>query len=69
MDDGDGAFAVEMLAGMPQDALLATIYNGSASCAGCGGVMNPVTAMYAGGVCPDCTTTRSAKRVRQMMGR
>ena len=51
------------------DAMLATIYNGSAACAGCGGVMNPVTAMYAGGVCPDCTTTRSAKRVRQMMGR
>lgn len=69
MDDGDGAGAVEMLAGMPAEVLLGTIYNGSTGCTGCGCLMNPVTSMYSGGYCPDCTTSRGAKRVRQMMGR
>ena len=69
MDDGDGAGMVEMLTSMPQQALLETIYNGSAPCAGCSCVMNPVTAMYSGGYCPDCTSNRGAKRVQEMMGR
>lgn len=69
MDDGDGALAVEMLAGESPQALLQTIYNGSASCQGCGTLMNPVTSMYGGGKsCPDCTTMASAARKDDLLG-
>lgn len=68
MDDGDGALAVEMLAGEQPQAILQTIYNGSATCQGCGCLMNPVTAMYGGTRCPDCTTQQSAERVDEMLG-
>lgn len=69
MDDGDGALAVEMLAGESPQAILQTIYNGSAACHGCGGLMNPVAAMYGHILCPDCTTKKSAARVRDLIGR
>lgn len=69
MDDGDGALAIEMMAGQPQQAILQTIYNGSATCAGCGCVMNPVTSMYTGNTCPDCVSGQAAKSVAQMTGK
>ena len=68
MDDGDGAFAVELMAGQPNDAILQTIYNGSAACPGCGMVLTPVAAMY-GGLCPDCLTAKNAKNIQKNLGR
>lgn len=68
MDDGDGALAIEMLAGQPQQAILQTIYNGSAECRSCGTLMSPVTAMYGDRTCPDCTTLRSATKVQNLVG-
>lgn len=68
MDDGDGALAIEMMAGQPQQALLQTIYNGSASCQACGMLMNPVAAMYGGTTCPDCQTQKNARQVNDLMG-
>ena len=69
MDDGDGGYAIELMAGMPQQAILNTIYNGSAACQGCGSLMNPVTKMYLGNSCPDCMTQKSAKHVKTLIGR
>lgn len=69
MDDGDGAFAIEMMAGQPADAILQTIYNGSAACTGCGALIQPTTAMYTGSICPDCVSHKAAKNIRQMTGK
>lgn len=69
MDDGDGALAIEMMAGESPQTILQTIYNGSARCQGCGCLMNPLTAMYTGSKCPDCMTKSSAKRAQEMLGR
>lgn len=68
MDDGDGAFAIEMMAGQPAQAVMATIYNGSQTC-GCGALIQPTTAMYTGSTCPDCMSRKAAKNVDQLMGR
>lgn len=69
MDDGDGALAIEMMAGQPAEAILQTIYNGSATCSGCGTLIQPTTALYTGSVCPDCVSRRYAKNVAQMTGK
>jgi DNA-directed RNA polymerase subunit RPC12/RpoP len=69
MDDGDGAFAIEMMAGQPAQAIMQTIYNGSATCSGCGAIMTPTTAMYTGTTCPDCMSRKAAKHVTQMIGK
>ena len=69
MDDGDGALAIEMMAGQSPQAILQTIYNGSATCAGCGCLMNPLTTLYTGGQCPDCMTKSGAKRAQELLGR
>jgi DNA-directed RNA polymerase subunit RPC12/RpoP len=69
MDDGDGAFAIELMAGLPQQAILQTIYNGSASCQGCGSLMNPTQQMYLGNRCPDCMTKKHGKHVQTLVGR
>lgn len=69
MDDGDGGFALELMAGQPAQAILNTIYNGSAVCTGCGSLMTPTTAMYTGTTCPDCVSRKAAKNVDQLMGR
>jgi hypothetical protein len=66
MDDGDGAGMVEMMSGSP-GAILATMYNGSAACLGCGGLMSPIQVMYAGSSCVDCTSKKSASRVKSRM--
>jgi hypothetical protein len=69
MDDGDGALAIEMMAGQSPQTILQTIYNGSAQCAGCGCVMNPLTTLYTGDVCPDCMTKKGATRAQELLGR
>lgn len=69
MDDGNGGFMVELMAGQPADAILQTIYNGSTSCTGCGALIQPTTAMYTGTVCPDCVSRKHAKNIAQMTGK
>lgn len=69
MDDGDGALAIEMMAGQPAQMILDTVYNGSTMCQGCGCLMNPLTAMYTGNQCPDCMTKSSEKRAQELLGR
>jgi hypothetical protein len=69
MDDGDGALAIEMMAGQSPQAILQTIYNGSAQCSGCDCVMNPLTTLYTGDLCPDCMTQKGAKRAQELLGR
>lgn len=64
--DGDGAEMVEMMAGAP-DAVLATIYNGSGTCVGCGSLMTPVSVMYGGSNCHDCTSQSAAKKLKNRM--
>jgi hypothetical protein len=66
MMDGDGAEMVEMMAAMP-DAILATIYNGSGSCLGCGSLMTPVGVMYGGNSCTDCTSKSASKKLKNRM--
>jgi hypothetical protein len=68
MDDGDGALAIEMLAGEPANVILQTIYNGSASCSACGALMTPVVAMYGKTKCARCESQSSATRARDMLG-
>lgn len=67
MDDGDGAMPVELMAGQSADAILQTIYNGSATCTECGSLMTPVAAMYTGTICPECSARKSARRVANRM--
>lgn len=66
MDDGDGAFTLELQAF--QVAKNAINYRGSAPCPQCGIVMNPVQYMYdALGTCPDCSEKRRQDRIRRKM--
>ncbi len=65
MDDGDGAFILEMQAKKIVDNMMT--YNGSHPCPQCGVIMNPVTAMYSKGMCPDCYSQHSAKRLKDRM--
>ena len=67
MDSDDGAAPVEMMAGMPNEAILQTIYNGSAVCTQCGSLMTPVAAMYTGTICPECAARRGNQRVANRM--
>lgn len=69
MDDGDGAFTVEMMAGQPAEAILQTIYNGTAVCTGCGSLIQPTTALYTGSICPDCVSRKAAKNITHMIGK
>ena len=64
--DGDGAEMVEMMGGRP-DAVLATIYNGSGACVGCGALMTPVNVMYGGSSCTDCTSKSASKKLKNRM--
>jgi DNA-directed RNA polymerase subunit RPC12/RpoP len=67
MMDGDGAEMVEMMAGQPAEAILATMYNGSGTCLGCGALMNPVSVMYSGNRCSDCSSKTATSRVKNRM--
>jgi uncharacterized paraquat-inducible protein A len=66
MDDGDGAYTVELQAGkVVQNALT---YGGSHKCAQCDMIMNPVEYMYASaGLCPGCHANRMAYRVARKL--
>lgn len=65
MDDGDGAFTLELQA--HKIAENATLYKGSAPCPQCGVIINPVEFMYNKGLCSPCTNDRRAKRVQGKM--
>ena len=66
MDDGDGAFTMELQAF--KIAQNATISKGKAPCPLCGIVMNPVEYMYSlNGLCPPCNQLKMANRVKGRM--
>ena len=56
MDDGDGAFTLELQA--QKIAQNATLYRGSAPCPQCGVIMDPVQFMYSRGLCEPCDNSR-----------
>jgi hypothetical protein len=62
MDDGDGAYTLELQA--QKIAQNATLYKGSAPCPQCGVVMSPVEFMYSKGLCQPCANNRQAQRVK-----
>jgi uncharacterized paraquat-inducible protein A len=66
MDDGDGAYTMELQAGkLVQNTL---IHGGSRNCAQCEIIMNPVEYMYARqGLCPTCHANRMAQRVSRKL--
>ncbi|CAB4123671.1 hypothetical protein UFOVP46_71 [uncultured Caudovirales phage] len=66
MDDGDGAFTLELQA--YKIAQNATISRGKAPCPQCGVIMNPVEYMYSiNGLCQPCHQTRLSKRIQGKM--
>lgn len=66
MDDGDGAYTLELQAF--KVAQNATIGRGKHPCPQCGLIMNPVEYMYSiKGLCPPCGELRKAKRVQGKM--
>lgn len=65
MDDGDGAYTLELQAF--QIAKNSTNYKGSAPCPQCGVLMNPVEFMYSKGLCNPCGEARRAKRIKGKM--
>lgn len=65
MDDGDGAFTVELQAG--KIAKNIATYGGSSPCPQCGVIMNPVEFMYSKGLCPSCHDNRMADRVKRKL--
>jgi hypothetical protein len=66
MDDGDGAFTLELQAF--KIAQNATEYRGSAPCPTCGVMMNPTEYMYSVlGVCPPCGEGRKQARIKRKM--
>jgi hypothetical protein len=66
MDDGDGAYTLELQAF--KVAKNATLYKGSAACPMCGVVMNPTEYMYSRlGVCSPCAEIKRAKRIKGKM--
>lgn len=66
MDDGDGAFALELQAF--KIAENATLYKGSAPCPMCGIVMNPTEYFYNRlGVCTPCSEIKRANRTKGKM--
>lgn len=66
MDDGDGAFTLELQA--YKIAQNATMGRGKAPCPQCGVIMNPVEYMYSiDGLCPPCNNSRRARRVKGKM--
>jgi hypothetical protein len=62
MDDGDGAFSMEMQARQIADNL--TIYNGSSVCPNCAGIINPVEFIQNRGLCQACLTKQQVARVK-----
>jgi len=66
MDDGDGAYTLELQAF--KIAQNATLYKGSAPCPTCGVIMNPTEYMYSVlGLCPPCAENKRASRIKGKM--
>ena len=65
MDIESGSYPLDMQAKKVVDNL--TSYNGSHPCPQCGLIMNPVSAMYSKGMCPQCFAQQSAKRLKDRM--
>lgn len=66
MDDGDGAYTLELQA--YKVVKNATIGKGKAPCPQCGLIMNPVEYMYSiNGLCNPCHEVRKAKRIKGKM--
>ena len=65
MDDGDGAFIMEIQA--RKIAENATLYKGSAPCPTCGVILNPVEALYSKGMCQNCYSQKLSDRVKRKM--
>jgi hypothetical protein len=65
MDDGDGAYTLELQAF--KIAQNAAQYKGSAPCPQCGVIMNPVEFMYSKGLCNPCDEARKVKRIKGKM--
>jgi predicted RNA-binding Zn-ribbon protein involved in translation (DUF1610 family) len=64
MDDGDGAYTLELQAKIIADNAIK--YRGTAPCPSCGVLMNPVEAMMRA-VCPPCHEKRMTQRVKRKM--
>jgi ribosomal protein S27AE len=65
MDDGDGAYTLELQA---YKVVKNALVRGKAPCPQCGLIMNPVQYMYSvNGLCQPCTETRKAKRIKGKM--
>jgi hypothetical protein len=62
MDDGDGAYTLELQA--YQIMKNAQMYKGSSPCPACGIIMNPVEFLYGKGICQPCFDKRSAQRIK-----
>ena len=65
MDDGDGAYTMELQA--KQIANNQITYNGSAPCPTCGVIMNPVEFLNNRGHCMSCLTQKRISRVKGKM--
>jgi len=65
MDDGDGAYTLELQAG--KIAQNATMYSGSSPCPQCGVIMNPVEFMYSKGLCSPCHEARMTHRISKRL--
>jgi rRNA maturation endonuclease Nob1 len=65
MDFDGGGYILEMQAKKIVEN--ATKYNGSHPCTGCGLIMDPVSAMYSKGMCPQCFAQVKAKRLKDGM--
>jgi hypothetical protein len=65
MDIEGGSYTLDMQAKTIVDNTMK--YNGSHPCSGCGLIMDPVSAMYSKGMCPQCFASRNAKRLKDRM--
>jgi hypothetical protein len=62
MDDGDGAFTLELQAKKISDSM-----RGSAPCPQCAVIMNPVEFMYSLGLCQSCDNDRRNSRIKNRL--
>jgi hypothetical protein len=66
MDDGDGAFTMELQSRNISKILASG--NKAQNCPQCGIIMNPVELMYSQyGLCPSCAETKRRNRVKGKM--
>jgi hypothetical protein len=65
MDMEGGAFPLEMQAKTIVNNIMS--YNGSHPCPTCGLIMNPTEAMYSKGMCAECFSQHSARRLKNRM--